>query len=249
VSESNFQETFISHLVELRDRLVKCIQVFAIVAIPAAYFAPEIYNVLAQPMVNALPNGSHMIATGVVSPFVIPLKVALCAAFLVVLPFILYQAWAFIAPGLYQHEKRFVLPLVVSSTLLFLAGIAFCYFVVFPLVFTGIEKFAPNSVTVATDIENYFNFALNMFFAFGLAFETPVVVIVLVATGIVRVETLVDIRRYAIVGATVISAVVTPPDVGSMLALAIPLCLLYELGIILARLFVKPRQPETEPAA
>ncbi|MBI3715813.1 MAG: twin-arginine translocase subunit TatC [Betaproteobacteria bacterium] len=245
----NFQETFISHLVELRDRLVKCIQVFAIAAIPAAYFAPEIYNVLAQPMVNAMPHGARMIATGVVAPFLIPLKVALWAAFLVVLPYILYQAWAFIAPGLYQHEKRFVLPLVFSSTLLFLTGIAFCYFVVFPLVFAGIEKFAPTSITVATDIENYFNFALNMFFAFGLAFETPVVVIVLVATGIVRVETLVEIRRYAIVGATVIAAVVTPPDVGSMLALAIPLCLLYELGIILARIFVKPRQPETEPAA
>ena len=245
----NFQETFISHLVELRDRLVKCLQVFAIAAIPACYFAPEIYNVLAQPMVNALPHGAKMIATGVVAPFFIPLKVALWAAFLVVLPYILYQAWAFIAPGLYQHEKRFVLPLVVSSTLLFLTGIAFCYFVVFPLVFSSLEKFSPTSIVVAPDIENYFNFALNMFFAFGLAFETPVVVIVLVATGIVKVDTLVEFRRYAIVGATVIAAIVTPPDVASMLALAIPLCLLYELGIILARLFVKPRQPETEPAA
>ncbi len=242
----DLQESFISHLVELRDRLMKCIWALGIAALPALYFAPQLYDILAQPMVSALPSGSNMIATGVITPFFIPMKIALWVAFLAVLPYILYQLWAFVAPGLYLHEKRFVLPLIISSTALFLAGIAFCYFVVFPLVFANIEKFSPTSIKVAPDIESYFNFVLNMFFAFGLAFETPVVVIVLVATGIVRVETLVEIRRYAIVGATAIAAVVTPPDVPSMLALAIPLCLLYELGIILARIFVKRTVAEPE---
>ena len=176
-----------------------------------------------------------MIATGVVAPFFIPMKVAGMVAFLVALPYLLYQGWAFVAPGLYAHEKRFVLPLIVSSTLLFFIGMAFCYFFVFNGVFAFIAKFAPASITVAPDIENYFNFVLGMFLSFGLAFETPVVVVVLVRTGIVTVETLQEIRRYVIVGAFVVAAVVTPPDVASQLALAIPLCLLYEVGIFFAR--------------
>ncbi len=245
----DFQDTFISHLVELRDRLVKCIRVLIIAALPALYFAPQLYDLLAQPMVSALPVGSKMIATGVVAPFFIPMKIALCVAFLAVLPYILYQAWAFVAPGLYQHEKRFVLPLIITSTVLFFIGIAFCYFVVFHFVFKGIAQFAPQSISVAPDIENYFNFVLGMFFAFGIAFETPVVVVVLVATGIVKVEFLVEIRRYVYAGATVVSAIVTPPDAASMVALMLPLWGLYEVGIILARTFVKPRAEKTEAAA
>ncbi len=244
------QDTFISHLVELRDRLVKCIRVLVLAAIPAVYFAPQLYDFLAKPMVNALPSGSKMIATGVVAPFFIPMKIALCVAFLAVLPYVLYQAWAFIAPGLYQHEKRFVLPLIVSSTALFFVGIAFCYFIVFHYVFAGIAQFAPNSISVAPDIENYFNFVLGMFFAFGVAFETPVVVVVLVATGIVKLDLLVEFRRYVYVGAAVVSAIVTPPDAASMLALMFPLWGLYEVGIILARVFIKPHaaaEAKSEP--
>jgi sec-independent protein translocase protein TatC len=241
------QDTFISHLVELRDRLLKCCWALLIAALPCVYFAPQLYDILAQPMVAALPQGSKMIATGVIAPFFIPVKIALWVAFVTVLPYILYQVWAFVAPGLYQHEKRFVAPLIISSTILFVAGIAFCYFVVFKIVFATIAQFAPQSITVAPDIENYFNFVLGMFFAFGVAFETPVVVVVLVATGIVKIETLIEIRRYAIVGAFAIAAVVTPPDVASMLALAIPLCILYEVGLICARLFLKPRSEELEP--
>lgn len=243
------QDTFISHLVELRDRLLKCCWALLIAGLPCVYFAPQLYDILAQPMVAALPQGSKMIATGVIAPFFIPVKIALWVAFVSVLPYILYQIWAFVAPGLYQHEKRFVAPLIISSSVLFVAGIAFCYFVVFKFVFATIAQFAPQSITVAPDIENYFNFVLGMFFAFGVAFETPVVVVVLVATGIVKIETLIEIRRYAIVGAFAIAAVVTPPDVASMLALAIPLCILYEVGLICARLFLKPRSEavETDP--
>jgi sec-independent protein translocase protein TatC len=166
-----------------------------------------------------------------------------------VLPFILYQAWAFIAPGLYQHEKRFVIPLIATSTVLFYLGMLFCYFVVFQFVFAGIAKFAPASITVAPDIENYFNFAVGMFLAFGVAFETPVVVVVLVATDLVSLDTLREVRRYVIVGAFIIAAVVTPPDVASQLALAIPLCILYELGIVFARFFVKAKPAEAETSA
>ncbi len=241
------QDTFISHLVELRDRLLKCCWALLIAGLPCVYFAPQLYDILAQPMVAALPQGSKMIATGVIAPFFIPVKIALWVAFVSVLPYILYQIWAFVAPGLYQHEKRFVAPLIISSSVLFVAGIAFCYFVVFKFVFATIAQFAPQSITVAPDIENYFNFVLGMFFAFGVAFETPVVVVVLVATGIVKIETLIEIRRYAIVGAFAIAAVVTPPDVASMLALAIPLCILYEVGLICARLFLKPRSEAVEP--
>lgn len=248
-TQSTAQDTFVSHLIELRDRLLRCVWVFLAVALPAVYFAPQLYDILAQPMIAALPQGSKMIATGVIAPFFIPVKIALWVAFVIVLPFILYQIWGFVAPGLYQHEKRFVAPLIISSTLLFVVGIAFCYFVVFKFVFATIAQFAPQSITVAPDIENYFNFVLGMFFAFGVAFETPVVVVVLVATGIVKLEVLVEIRRYAIVGAFAIAAVVTPPDAASMLALAIPLCILYEIGLLCARLFVKPRESVADSAS
>ncbi len=236
------QETFLSHLFELRDRLARSLVALGIVFIPTFFFASELYDLLAMPMMRTLPEGSKMIATGVITPFFIPMKIALMVAFLVALPYILYQAWAFVAPGLYAHEKRLALPLVVSSTLLFFAGMAFCYFIVFQTVFSFIAQFAPKSISVAPDIEAYFNFVLGMFLAFGLAFETPVVVVVLVMTGMISVEKLREIRSFVIVGAFVVAAVVTPPDVVSQLMLAIPLCLLYEVGIFFARFVAKPRE-------
>jgi sec-independent protein translocase protein TatC len=249
------QDTFVSHLVELRDRLIKAILAWVVVLIPLVtppwFIAGKLYDFIAQPMIAALPAGSKMIATGVIAPFFIPLKIAMLAAFLVALPIILYQLWAFVAPGLYKHEKRFVIPLIFSSTLLFFVGMAFCYFFVFKMVFTFIAQLAPASINVAPDIENYFSFVLGMFIAFGVAFETPVVVVVLVATGLVSLQTLREVRRYVIVGAFIVAAVVTPPDVASQLALAIPLCILYELGIIAAQLFVKPaaKDPAEDKAA
>ena len=185
-----------------------------------------------------------MIATGVISPVLVPLKVTLLAAFMIVLPYLLYQAWAFIAPGLYSHEKRIVMPLVVSSTLLFLAGVAYCYFVVFRMVFQAIHSFAPQAITPAPDIEAYLTFVITMFLAFGITFEIPLVQVVLVRAGAVTVEKLRDIRSYVIVGAFVVAAVVTPPDVLSQLLLAIPMCLLYEIGIIAAQLIGKSARTE-----
>jgi len=232
------QETFISHLVELRDRLLRSIYaVFGVFAL--LWFWPglgEIYDLLALPMMRTLPEGTHMIATGVITPFLVPLKVGLMAAFLLALPYVLYQVWGFIAPGLYTHEKRLALPLVFGSTVLFLAGVAYCYFVVFNWVFRFIIQFAPKSITPAPDIEAYLNFVLTMFVAFGLTFEIPLIQVVLVRTGMVTVAKLKDVRSYVIVGAFVVAAIVTPPDVVSQLLLAIPMCLLYEGGILLAQL-------------
>lgn len=236
------QETFLSHLIELRDRLVRALIAVGIAFLPAFFYASELYDLLAMPMMKTLPEGARMIATGVVTPFFIPMKIAMMVAFLAALPVVLYQAWAFVAPGLYAHEKRLVLPLVVSSTLLFFIGMAFCYFFVFGTVFSFIAQFAPKSISVAPDIEAYFGFVMGMFMAFGLAFEVPVVVVVLVMSGLVSVEKLREIRSYVIVGSFVVAAVVTPPDVISQLLLAIPLCLLYELGLFAAR-FVEKRKP------
>src|SRR5438128_7981932 len=197
-----------------------------------------IYDLLAAPLMSALPEGAKMIATGVITPFMVPVKVTALAAFMIALPYVLYQAWAFVAPGLYEHEKKLALPLVIGSTALFLLGVAFCYFFVFGRVFAFIHSFAPKSISPAPDIEAYFSFVITMFIAFGVTFEIPIVVIVLVRMGVVSVEKLRDARPYVIVGAFVIAAVVTPPDVLSQLLLAIPMCLLYEAGLVLAR-FVK----------
>ena len=238
------QETFLSHLIELRQRLVRALVAMGILFIPAFFFSAEIYDFLALPLVSTLPQGSKMIATGVITPFLIPMKIAAMAAFLVALPYILHEVWAFVAPGLYSHEKRLVLPLVVSSTLLFFAGMAFCYFVVFRRVFEFISGFAPKSVSVAPDIEAYFNFVLGMFIAFGLAFEVPVVVVVLVMTGLISVEQLREFRGYVIVAIFVVAAIVTPPDVVSQISLAVPMCLLYEVGIFFARFVEKRAKPE-----
>jgi sec-independent protein translocase protein TatC len=234
------EDTFISHLVELRDRLLRAILSIGIVFLVLFPWAAELYDLLAHPMMRALPEGSKMIATGVVTPFLIPVKVALLVAFMVALPYVLYQAWAFVAPGLYAHEKQLVLPLVFASTLLFLLGIAFCYFFVFGVVFEFVNSIAPKSISVAPDIENYLNFVISMFLAFGVTFEVPIVVIVLVRAGVLSVAQLEQIRPYFIVGAFVIAAIVTPPDVISQCLLAFPMWLLFEVGLFAAR-FVRKK--------
>jgi sec-independent protein translocase protein TatC len=235
------EDTFVSHLVELRDRLLRMLIAVGVVFVVLFPFASELYDLLAYPMMRTLPEGSKMIATGVVAPFLIPVKVAALVAFAVALPYVLYQTWAFVAPGLYAHERRLVVPLVIASTVLFFVGVAFCYFFVFGVVFDFVYKIAPRSISVAPDIENYFSFVITMFLAFGVTFEVPVVVLILVRMGVVTVEQLTGIRPYFIVGSFVVAAIVTPPDVLSQLLLAIPMCLLYEVGIIAARLFGKPR--------
>ncbi|MBN8487063.1 MAG: twin-arginine translocase subunit TatC [Burkholderiales bacterium] len=242
---------FVSHLIELRDRLIRALIAVGI-AFGALAFWPGpggLYDLLAAPLVSNLPQGATMIATNVISPFLVPLKITLMAAFLLALPVVLYQVWAFVAPGLYSHEKKLVLPLVVSSTVLFFAGVAFCYFFVFGQVFKFIQQFAPKSITAAPDIEAYLGFVMTMFIAFGAAFEVPVVVVVLARMGVVTVEKLREWRGYFIVIAFVIAAVITPPDVVSQLALAIPMVLLYELGILAAGLFIKHTQAPPDDAA
>lgn len=238
---SVMQETFISHLVELRDRLLRSIVVilgFFVVLMP---WAGDIYDLLALPMMNTLPEGTSMIATGVVTPFFVPVKVTLMVAFVLSLPVVLYQAWSFIAPGLYSHERRIGLPLVLGSTLLFLAGMAFCYFFVFGMVFKFIAEFAPKSIVPAPDIEQYLSFVMTLFIAFGLTFEVPVAVILLVKAGAVSIEKLKEARPYVIVGAFIIAAIITPPDVISQFMLAVPMIVLYEVGIILAKFLSKPK--------
>ena len=241
------QETFISHLIELRQRLVRAIVAVLVIFLGVAYWTKPIYSYLAQPLLAVLPAGSSMIATDVTTTFFVPVKVAMLVAFLIALPYVLYQMWAFVAPGLYQHEKRLVLPLLVSSTLLFFVGMAFAYFIVFPMAFKFFADFTPVGVTMATDIDKYFSFVLTMFVVFGIAFEVPVVEVLLVRIGAVTVAQLKDIRRYVIVGIFVVAAVVTPPDVFSQLALAIPLCILYELGIILSRFAGKSAPADDAP--
>ena len=236
------QETFLSHLIELRQRLVRAILAIVIAAIPMLYFSSQLYDLLAMPLIHSLPQGSHMIATGVITPFLIPMKIAMMAALLAALPYVLYQAWAFVAPGLYSHERRLALPLVVSSTVLFVMGMAFCYFVVFRRVFAFIAHFAPKSISVAPDIEAYFNFVLGMFLAFGLAFEVPVVVVVLAITGLVSIEQLREWRGYVIVVIFIVAAIVTPPDVVSQVSLALPMCVLYEAGILFAQVAARRRK-------
>ncbi len=233
------QDTFISHLVELRDRLLRAILAVLIVFLCLFPWAKDLYSLLAQPLLAVLPQGGQMIATDVVGVFLVPMKVALLIAFVIALPYVLFQIWAFVAPGLYTHEKRLVLPLIITSTLLFIAGMAFAYFLVFPVVFKFMASIAPEGVAWMTDIEKYLSFALTMFIAFGVTFEVPVAVVLLVRMNMVTVEKLREIRPYVIVGAFVVGAVFTPPDVISQLMLAGPLWVLYELGIICAGMMGK----------
>jgi sec-independent protein translocase protein TatC len=241
------QDTFMSHLIELRQRLVRA--VFAVLAVFVVLFiwpgSGPIYDWLAQPLMRALPEGAKMIATGVVTPFLVPMKVTAMVALFIALPYVLYQVWAFVAPGLYEHERKLALPLIIGSTVLFFMGVAFCYYFVFVRVFHFIHQFAPKSITPAPDIEAYFSFVITMFIAFGLTFEIPIFVIILVRMGIVDVDKLRDARPYVIVGAFVVAAVVTPPDVISQVMLAVPMCLLYEAGLFFAR-FVAARAKEAQ---
>ncbi|RFB70908.1 MULTISPECIES: twin-arginine translocase subunit TatC [unclassified Herbaspirillum] len=242
---SGSEDTFISHLIELRSRVVKASAAVLIIFLCMMPWSAHIFDLLAAPMISALPVGSKMIATGVITPFLIPVKVTMLMAFMIALPWVLYQMWAFVAPGLYSHEKRLVAPLVISSSLLFITGVAFCYFFVFGVVFPFINNFAPKSVSVAPDIDSYVDFVLTMFLAFGITFEVPIIVIVLVRMGLVPLAKLKQIRPYVVVGAFVIAAVVTPPDIMSQLLLAVPLCLLYEVGLLVAPIFEKAtRAPE-----
>jgi sec-independent protein translocase protein TatC len=234
------QETFISHLMELRDRLLRSIVAVVIVLLCLFPWAKDIYALLAAPLLRVLPAGATMIATDVTGTFFVPLKVTLMAAFLLALPYVLWQMWAFVAPGLYHHEKRLALPVIVSSFFFFLVGMSFAYFFVFPIAFGFFAGYAPAGVQMMTDIDKYLSFVLTMFIAFGLTFEVPVVVIVLVRLRIVPLEKLRAIRSYVIVGAFIVGAVFTPPDVVSQLLLAVPLWLLYELGIFVARFIVPP---------
>jgi sec-independent protein translocase protein TatC len=243
------QESFISHLVELRQRLVRAVAAVVVLWAVFAFLWPgagAIYDFLAEPLMSALPQGAKMIATGVITPFMVPMKVAALAAFVVALPYVLYQAWAFVAPGLYENEKRLALPLIVASTVLFLLGMAFCYYIVFERVFSFIHGFAPASISPAPDIDAYFSFVLTMFLAFGVTFEIPIVVIMLVRVGMVTVDQLREARPYVIVGAFVIAAVVTPPDVLSQFMLAVPMCVLYEAGLFLSRFVAVRPKAESE---
>jgi sec-independent protein translocase protein TatC len=242
------EQSFLSHLVELRQRLVRAAVAIVLVFLALSPFMKQIFDVLSEPMMAALPAGSKLLATGVVTPFMVPLKVTLFSAFLIALPYVLWQAWAFVAPGLYRHEKRLAAPLIMSSVAMFAAGMAYCYFVVFKLIFRFIANFAPVSVAVSPDIEAYFSFVMGMFLAFGVTFEVPIIVVLLARFGIANVDKLKQVRPYVIVGAFIVAAVFTPPDVVSQLLLAVPLVVLYELGIVLARFFGKPKaEEETSP--
>lgn len=245
----NEEQSFMSHLIELRQRLVRAALAILIVFLALTPFMRQIFDFVSQPMKAALPAGATLLATGIITPFMVPLKVTLFAAFLIALPYVLYQVWAFVAPGLYKHEKNLAAPLIASSVFMFFLGMAYCYFVVFGFVFKFIAGFAPANVTVAPDIEAYFGFVLSMFMAFGLTFEVPVAVVLLARTGLVSVAKLKAARPYVIVGAFIIAAIFTPPDVLSQLLLAIPLCVLYEVGLQIARFTGKPKPVEDQSAA
>ena len=249
-SESNegLQESFLSHLFELRDRVIKAGLAIIIVFVSLVYWAPDIFHLFAQPLLQALPAGGKMIVTDVTGSFFVPMKVTMLVAFIIALPVVMYQLWAFIAPGLYIHERKLILPLVVSSYSLFIIGMAFAYFLVFPTVFKFMASYnAPLGAEMSTDIDNYLSFAMTTFLAFGITFEVPVVVVVLVRMGMVPLAKLKEVRPYVIVGAFVISAIVTPPDVLSQLLLAVPMTLLYELGLLVARFYVpKPSEDEAQ---
>src|SRR5574340_1087784 len=239
------EATFISHLIEMRDRLLRAVVAVVIIFICLFPWAQDLYALLAKPLLAALPKGGQMIATEVTTPFFVPVKVTLMAAFLLALPWVFYQAWAFVAPGLYQHEKRIGEPLVIASVILFILGMAFAYFLVFPIVFGFIVGVAPEGVAVMTDIGKYLDFVMTLFLAFGVTFEVPVAVVLLVKMGMVSVAKLREIRPYVIVGAFVVGAIFTPPDVISQFMLAMPLWVLYEAGILVAAMITRPK-PESE---
>lgn len=242
-------ENFISHLIELRSRLLRIVVGLIVVFVALFPFANDIYALLAAPLLGKLPLGGQMIATGVTTPFFVPMKVAMMAAFLISLPHTLYQVWAFVAPGLYAHEKKFMIPMIVFSSFLFLLGMSFAYFLVFPVVFGFIVGTAPEGVAVMTDIGNYLDFVMTLFFAFGLSFEVPIAVVMAVRFGWVDIAALKDARGYVVVAAFVIGAIFTPPDIISQFMLAVPMWLLYELGILVAAFTRKKTEPTIQPPA
>ena len=246
-SDANTQP-LIAHLIELRDRLLRATAAILVVFIGLVYFANDIYQLVSAPLIAQLPAGTSMIATDVATPFFTPIKLTLVASAFVAIPWVLYQMWAFIAPGLYRHEKKLIAPLVISSALLFYCGVAFAYFVVFPLAFEFFASVAPDNVTFAPDISSYLDFVLKIFFAFGLAFEIPIATLVLCWTGATTPESLREKRPYIIVGAFIIGMLLTPPDVISQTLLAIPMLLLFELGLLFSRFYVKKDEIEDEQA-
>ncbi len=242
--EMDLQQGLFSHLLELRSRLIKAIIAVVVVLAALVPFANRLYSWLAAPLVSRLPEGAHLIATEVASPFITPLKLAFYTALFISMPVVLYQLWAFVSPGLYKHEKRLARPLLVAALILFYTGCAFAYFLVLPAAFRFLTAVTPKGVEMMTDITHYLDFVMLMFFAFGLCFEVPVAVVILAAVGIVDLDKLRKGRRYAMVGAFAVAAVVTPPDITSMIMLAIPMCLLYELGVLAVRWLLKPRPAE-----
>jgi sec-independent protein translocase protein TatC len=240
--------TLISHLLELRDRLLRAFIAVIVAFLPLAFFANEVFTVVAQPLIDKLPEGSSLIATSVISPFMTPFKLAFFVALFIAMPIVLYQVWAFVAPGLYRREKRFALPLLVSSILLFYAGVVFAYFVVFPVMFEFFATTTPAGVRMMTDINSYMDFVLTMFFCFGLAFEVPVVVVLLVLTGMMSVERLAAARGYVLIGIFVVAAILTPPDAISQTIMAVPMYLLYEGGLLMARLMNHLRRADESTA-
>ena len=236
--------TLISHLLELRDRLLRAAIVVCVAFLPLVFYSNELFTLVARPLLDKLPEGTSIIATSVVAPFMAPLKLALIAAVFVAMPYVLYQVWAFVAPGLYRHERRFALPLLLSSIVLFYVGVAFAYFVVFPLMFAFLTSTAPEGVKMMTDISSYLDFVLLLFFAFGIAFEVPVAVVLLAATGLVKVESLRKHRGYVLLGIFVVAALLTPPDALSQSFMAVPMYVLYELGIVFARMVRKNQSAE-----
>jgi sec-independent protein translocase protein TatC len=238
--------TLISHLLELRDRIIRALIAIVVALIPCAYFANDIFGYVAQPLLSKLPKGATLIATSVVSPFMTPFKLSLFVAIFIAMPFVLYQVWAFVAPGLYRHEKRFAIPLLLTSVLLFYTGVSFAYFFVFPAMFSFFASTTPPGVSMMTDISSYLDFVMTMFFAFGVAFEVPIAVVLLVLTGILSLDTLRKSRGYVLIGIFVIAAFLTPPDAVSQCIMAIPMYLLYEGGLIMARVLAKMRREQAE---
>jgi sec-independent protein translocase protein TatC len=239
--ESLAEGTLISHLLELRDRLLRSVIVVAIAFAPLAWYQNQLFTLVAKPLIDKLPAGTSLIATSVVAPFMAPLKLSLIAALFVAMPYVLYQIWAFVAPGLYRHEKRFAVPLLLSSIVLFYTGVAFAYFVVFPLMFAFLTSATPVGVKMMTDISSYLDFVLLLFFAFGVAFEVPVATVLLVATGLVKLETLRAQRGYVILGIFIVAAILTPPDAVSQCFMAVPMWVLYEFGIVFARILLRDK--------
>lgn len=244
--EALAEGSLISHLMELRDRLLRAVIAIAVLFVPCAFYSNQLFTLIAEPLISKMPEGTSMIATSLVSPFMAPLKLALLTALFLAMPVVLYQAWAFVAPGLYRHEKRFAVPLVVSSIVLFYAGVAFAYFVVFPLMFAFLTSAAPLGVKMMTDISNYLDFVLLLFFAFGVAFEIPVATVLLAATGMVKIDTMQKNRCYVLLGIFIVAAFLTPPDAVSQCFMAVPMYVLYEGGIIMSRLLLKRRLADQE---